>query len=119
MQVENVRLETAVKKVSGIPVVKVAGEIDVYTAPEFKSAINEAISSGAADQVIDLADVSYMDSSGFGILLGAAKRVRPKGGSISLVGCSETIQRMLRITGLDTIFGMFANLDDAVAAIKG
>ena len=119
LRVESARLEAAVKRVSGLPVVRVAGEIDIYTAPEFKSAINEAVSSGATDLVVDLTDVSYMDSSGFGTLLGAAKRLTPKGGSVNLVGCSKAIERMLKITRLDTIFRMFSDVDDAVAAIKG
>lgn len=118
MQFENNRLQTSVKQVAGVHIVKVSGEIDVYTAPEFKSAIGQAILSGAKDIIIDLADVDYMDSSGFGSLLGATKRVRPKGGSINLFGCSEAIERMLKITRLDTIFGIFPNLDAAVEFVK-
>lgn len=102
----------------GIPVLGVTGEIDVFTAPEFKNAINRAIESGTTDLVIDLTQVSYMDSSGFGTLLGATKRVRPKGGSISLVGCSEAIERMMKITRLDTVFNLFATIDEASAHIR-
>ena len=118
MRVENIRLETAIEEVSNVSVVRVVGEIDIYTAPTFKSAVHKAIDSGARNLVVDLTDVSYMDSSGFGTLLGATKRVRPKGGTISLVGCSEAIERMLRITRLDTIFGVFPTTNDAVSALK-
>lgn len=118
MRVENARLETAVTEVSGVPVVTASGEIDVYTAPDFKTAINQPINSGATSLVIDLTNVSYMDSSGFGALLGVTKRVRPKGGAVHLVGCSDAITRMLKITRLDTVFGLFADLDEAIAAIK-
>lgn len=114
MRVENIRLETAIGEKSGIPVVTVAGEIDVFTASEFKSAINKAANAGAANLVVDLTDVSYMDSSGFGVLLGATKRMRPRGGGINLVGCNPAIERMLVITNLDTIFGMFKSVDDAM-----
>lgn len=118
MRLESVRIETAVETISGLPVAKVAGEIDVYTVPEFKAAVNKAIEVGAMDLIIDLTKVDYMDSSGFGILLGAAKRVRPKGGTINLVGCSEAIERMLKITRLDTIFGTYGQVADAVDAIN-
>lgn len=118
MRVEGIRLETAVELVSDVPVVRVAGEVDVYTAPELNDAINEAIESGARDVVVDLAGVDYMDSSGFGTLLGAAKRVKPKGGSISLVGCGEAIRRMLKVTRLDTTFETFPSVDEAVQAVK-
>jgi len=118
LRVESVRLETATYEVAGTPVIDVSGEIDVYSAPELKSAINKAIDSGAANLIVDLADVGYMDSSGFGILLGATKRLRPKGGRINLVGCGEGIERMLRITGMDTVFGLFPNVEGAVDSLE-
>ncbi len=116
MRVDKNRLETAIRTESGTPVLGVAGEIDVFTAPEFKSAINRAIETGMTNLVIDLTQVSYMDSSGFGTLLSATKRLRPKGGSINLVGCSEAIERMMRITRLDTVFNLYRTVEDAVAA---
>lgn len=119
LRVESIRLETAVSQVADVPVVRATGEIDVYTAPDFKSSISQAMNSGAKNLVIDLTDVSYMDSSGFGTLLGATKRLRPKGGKINLVGCSEAIERMLKITRLDSIFGMFSSVDDALADLTG
>ena len=118
LRVENIRLETEVGEMADVPVLKVAGEIDVYTAPELRAAINEAIGSGATDLIIDLTDVGYMDSSGFGMLLGAAKRVKPKGGTINLVGCSEAVGRMLSITRLDTVFGVFSEVKQAVESTK-
>ena len=54
MRVDNIRLETAIEEVSGVPVLKVAGEIDVYTAQDFKSAITEALVSGKSNLVVDL-----------------------------------------------------------------
>lgn len=118
-QVKNANLKTSVENVSEVPVLKVAGEIDLYTSPDFKSAIISIIDSGAKDIIIDLTDVSYMDSGGFGVLLGAVRKVKPLGGSINLVGCGENIRRILSITRLDTIFKLFESVDEAVKAIKG
>jgi anti-sigma B factor antagonist len=118
VQFDTVRLDTEVQELSGVHVVRVAGEIDVYTSPELKSALNKAITSGAVNLVVDLTAVDYMDSSGFGTLLGATKRVRPKGGTINLVGCSEAVARMLTITRLNTIFGVFSSLDDALKSMS-
>ncbi|MCX6376744.1 MAG: STAS domain-containing protein [Armatimonadetes bacterium] len=118
MRTEDVRIQVVLQDVSDIPVVKVTGEIDAYTAPEFKSALGKAILFGAEHIIVDLTDVSYMDSSGFGCLLSATKRVRPRGGTINLVGCSEAIERMLKITSLDTIFGMFPTVDAAVETLS-
>jgi anti-sigma B factor antagonist len=115
---EGIRLETSTHEVKGITVLNVAGEIDVYTAPQFKEAVNQVINTGQKDLVIDMAQVSYMDSSGFGTLLSATKRLRPEGGTVNLVACNSAIDRMLRITRLNTVFGTFQTVDEAVDAIQ-
>jgi anti-sigma B factor antagonist len=62
--------------------------------------------------------VTYMDSSGFGTLLSATKRLRPEGGTVNLVHCNSAIDRMLRITRLNTVFGIFQSVDEAIEAAK-
>jgi len=117
-RLENVKLQTGIEHVSGTPVLKVAGEVDLYTSPAFKSAIVSLIDAGTKDVIVDLSDVSYMDSGGFGTLLGAVRRVRTEGGSVNLAGCSDNIRRILSITRLDTIFRLFDTVDKAVAGVK-
>lgn len=119
MEVGSTRIETTVEEVSGVPVVKVAGEVDAFTTPSLRATMEKVIDAGARDLIIDLSGVSYMDSSGFGTLLGITKRVRPIGGKVYLLGYSDTILRMLRITRLDTVFKLCASLDEAVMAVKG
>lgn len=101
---EGIRLETQIKEISGYNILYLAGEIDVYTAPALKAAINKLLDTGIAHLVIDMSDVGYMDSSGFGALLSAVKRLAPNGGTVNLVNCSSGIERILGITKLDTIF---------------
>jgi len=115
--VEEARLETRTRTNTGLPVIDVAGEIDLYTAPMFKKALNESIEDGNKNILVNMSNVSYMDSSGFGTLLGVTKRVRPDGGSVNLIGCNDAICRMLKITRLNTIFGLFDEEEDAVKAI--
>ncbi len=118
MRVDNARLETAVYERAGVPVVSLLGEVDLHSAPHVGSAVDKAVGSGPRDLIIDLTNVSYMDSSGFGVLLGVAKRLRPNGRRVNLVGCNEAIRRMLRITRLDTVFGLFSSLEEAVASLE-
>ncbi|HEY3297451.1 MAG TPA: STAS domain-containing protein [Armatimonadota bacterium] len=118
MSTESARLQTSISDSSGVSVIRIAGEVDIYTAPDFKSTLDEAIIAGARDLVVDMAEVTYMDSSGFGTLLSATKRLKPEGGSISLAKCNDAIERMLRITRLDSIFGIFPQVDDAVKFAK-
>lgn len=115
---EGIRLETSERDVDGFKVLNVAGEIDVYTAPQFKEAINQIINAGQKDLVVNMGQVTYMDSSGFGTLLSATKRLRPEGGSVNLVACNSAIDRMLRITRLNTVFGTYQTVEEAINTLK-
>ena len=114
---EGIRLETSTREVNGYKVLDMTGEIDVYTAPQFKEAVNQIISAGQKDLIVNMERVTYMDSSGFGTLLSATKRLRPEGGTVNLVACNSAIDRMLRITQLNTVFGAFQTVGEAVAAV--
>ena len=65
----------------------------------------------------DLTGVTFMDSSGFGTLLGATRRLRPGGGGLHLAGPNSTIQRMLRLTRLDSIMQVHETAEEAVQAV--
>jgi anti-sigma B factor antagonist len=112
------RLGIDVRRVQDLPVLFVTGEIDIYTAPLFKQAVVNLVSDGNSNVIIDLSGVSFMDSSGFGTLLGATKRLRPLGGGLHLAGANSTIQRMLRLTRLDTIMQIHDSVDDAVRSVR-
>jgi anti-sigma B factor antagonist len=118
LSVEEPRLETQIRNVGGVPIIDVSGEIDLYTAPVFKRALNQTIDDGHHDIVVNMAEVSYMDSSGFGTLLGITKRVRPDGGTVNLIGCNDAIHRMLKITRLNTVFGLYEDEDSAVKHVR-
>ena len=114
---DNLRLQTHVREGSPYPVLAVVGEIDVFTAPLFKQAVVNLVAAGHRHLFLDLSGVTFMDSSGFGALLGATKRLRPEGGSLNLIGCNRTIQRMLHLTRLDTILGLYESSEEAMRAV--
>lgn len=97
-------------------VVHVAGEIDVYTAPELRERLDEHISAGRHDLVVDLEGVTFMASVGLGMLVGRFKLVRAANGTLYLVCSSERILSVFSITGLDKVFQIFPSVDDALAA---
>lgn len=115
---EGIRLETQLKDINGMQVLDVTGEIDVYTAPQFKDAVNTVIAAGQKHLVVDMTNVTYMDSSGFGALLSATRRLRPQGGTVNLVKVSGAIDRILKITRLNTVFAVYGSLDEALRAAQ-
>jgi anti-sigma B factor antagonist len=102
-----------------VVVVAVHGQADVHTAPQLRSAIAEAIDAGAHGLVIDLSEATFIDSMTLGVLLGAVKRLRPTGGTVSVVCADPHIRRIFEITLLDRVFALHADRDAALLAADG
>ena len=96
-------------------VVHVSGEIDVYTAPLLREHLDEHISAGRHHLVVDLGGVTFMASTGLGVLVGRLKLVRAANGTLRLACANERILSVFSITGLDKVFQIFPSVDDAVA----
>lgn len=89
------------------------GEVDVYTAPRLKEALVNAIEGGCINVVVDLEKVGFIDSSGLGVLVSALRRARERSGSVRIVCTRESILKIFRITGLDKVFPIFADVAEA------
>src|SRR5690242_8613356 len=98
-------------------VIAARGEIDLFTAPELKQVVTDAIESGERRVVIDLTDVSFLDSTALGVLIGAVKRLRSRGGALAIVNTEPSITKTFEITGLDQIFTILPGRDEALAAL--
>ena len=87
----------------------VRGEVDVATSPELRSKLDELLDRGATDVTLDFGAVSFVDSSGLGVLVGAYKRLQENGtrGAIRIVGTQASVRKVFEITGLQS-----ALLDD-------
>jgi anti-sigma B factor antagonist len=94
-------------------VVTVAGEIDLFTAPDFKQHVSAPIDSGVSHVVVDLTKTTFIDSSSLGVLIGAHRRLKLRGGSLAIVCDNEAIVKTFRITGLDGVFTLVPTIDDA------
>jgi anti-sigma B factor antagonist len=99
-------------------VIAVSGEIHVSTAPEFSTRLNDAIGQGKTSVVLDLADVSFIDSTGLSVLLNGLRRVTRRGGRMAIVCTNPTVLRLFEITRLDTTFEIVDSREAAVAAVR-
>jgi len=99
---------------SGTHIVAVSGEIDLFTAPEFKQRVSAPIDAGRSSVVVDLTGTTFIDSSSLGVLIGAHRRLKLRGGSLVVVCDNEAIVKTFRITGLDGVFTLVRTLDDAL-----
>jgi anti-sigma B factor antagonist len=99
-------------------VVKVDGEIDVYTAPKLREQLVDLVNAGKYHLVVDMEGVEFLDSTGLGVLVGGLKRVRAHDGSLRLVCTQERILKIFRITGLTKVFPIHETVDAAVSATE-
>lgn len=97
-------------------VFELSGSLDLATAPTVRAALLEAANRGDHRLVVDLNRIEFLDSTGLGALIGAQRRAKEEGGEIRLAVPEGQILRLLRITGLLRVFGVYATLSDALAA---
>ena len=93
-------------------VITVSGEVDLASSPELDTAIIAAIESGATSVVIDLTDVSFMDSSGLGVIVRGLKRCREADKDLDLVITNERVLKVFGITGLDQVIPIHDSIED-------
>ena len=98
-------------------VISLTGEVDLYTAPEFKQQLLEVINQGAKEVVVDFSNTTFIDSTTLGVLVGGVKRLRTNDGQLSLVCSDRNITKIFEITGLDRVFTIYGSRDEAVAGI--
>jgi len=107
-----------VDPLDGCAVVAAGGEIDVQTSPGLHRAVEAALASTTCI-VFDLSRVSFVDSSGFGVLIVASNRARQVGGSVALVSPPEMVRKILAGTQLQQAFTVRDTIEDAVATFSG
>jgi anti-sigma B factor antagonist len=99
-------------------VISLAGEVDLYTAPEFKQQLIEVINQGARHVVVDFSDTTFIDSTTLGVLVGGVKRLRTNDGQLSLVCSDRNITKIFEITGLDRVFTIYPTRNEALEQIS-
>ena len=92
--------------------VLVSGEIDAYTAPQLKEAVYPLANQEQVDMVINLSEVSFMDSTGLGIVVGLFKVVKSHNGKFIIIGLSNRLKRLFAITGLAEIIQISSGAKD-------
>jgi anti-sigma B factor antagonist len=100
-----------------LALVSVSGELDLYASDAVKRGIAEADAVGADTVVVDLSEISFIDSTALGLLVQETKRLEGRGHSLVLVTNDPRTRRVLEVTGLDRVLLTYATLHDALAAL--
>jgi anti-sigma B factor antagonist len=108
---------TSERLTGSLAVIALSGEVDIYTAPQFKEHMRELLDAGVTDLVVDLTQVGFIDSTALGVLIGGVRRVNSVGGAMALVVVTRPVQRILSITGLDRVFSLYDTREDALQSL--
>ncbi|MBR8702150.1 Anti-sigma-B factor antagonist [Fusobacterium sp. DD29] len=106
------------KNVDDIKVLKVIGELDALVAPKLKDRITKLVDGDSTKFIIDFEEVTHINSLAMGILRGKLKVVKDMDGDIKLIKLNEHIKSIFEMIGLDEIFEIYENEDEAVASFK-
>jgi len=97
-----------------VAVLRIAGEVDLYNAPQLKEEMLALIESGVRHLIVDLSETQLLDSTGLGALIGGLKRLRERDGDLCLLNPRPRIRRDLEKTRLVKVFEICDSVDGAM-----
>lgn len=98
-------------------VLRLSERLDLMSATAVRGAVRDLVARGHTRIVVDLADVSFMDSSGVGALVGSLKLARNAGGELRIAGAAGQVRDVLRLTTVDRVLHPNETVDDALTGL--
>lgn len=107
-------------KITGkeIRVIKITGSLDAYNIPLVEEALHSCIEDGVSHLIVNMKKLDYISSGGIGTLVGFAKKLKAKNGSLKLVELPEKIHGLLRTLGIATILDVHNTTKEAFSSIS-
>jgi len=111
-------MENKIMMQKGVLVVALEGELDLNSADRYRDMIDDAIvRTGAIYLVFDLSKVTFIDSSGLGMMLGRYKKIEQKGGRSAMCGICSQLSRMIEVSGLRKLMPVYKTREDAIEGV--
>jgi len=112
-------LDSEVEVRNNALVVRLAGEIDIKVADALRTELETSLDKSQAQHlVLNLDRVSFIDSSGLGVILGRYKRISSRGGRMAFVGLKPAVKRVLELSGVLRISEVFPSEDEALSRLQ-
>ena len=103
----------------GVRVIALQGPIDVSKAMELRDLLGQQIDTASARVLLDLSQVTLIDSSGIGILVTAHRRADGQGAKFALAGATGTVARVFEMTRTNKLLSLYETVDEGVTALAG
>ncbi len=103
-----------------LKVMQPSGRLDVTTAADFRRQVNDIASAVNPPKhlVVDLQEISFMDSSGLGALVSALKSIRNSNGEMVICGANDQVQMLFELTSMTKIFKIYPTIDELNATLN-
>lgn len=93
-----------------------AGVLDGVSAGQLRKEVSDIVAEGADTVLLDLKDVTFIDSSGLGVLVATLKMVRAAGGKLVICSINDQVKMLFELTSMDRVFEIYANQDEFLKA---
>jgi len=90
-------------------VVTIKGEVDIYSVDQFRKSIEKSINQKTSKIILDCTDLSYIDSTGMGVLIEMRNKTMEMGQKIVMKNPKPNIKKLLSLTGVDKIIEIIEN----------
>jgi len=108
-----------IERIQNAIIVRLHGELDHHSADRVRSLIEEAMMKGSVKHlVMDLHYLSFMDSSGIGVILGRYKQVKAKGGKLIICNVNRSVNKLLELSGLFKIIELHDDENSALSSLE-
>jgi len=113
-----VDLELSERDLDGYVVVGLRGELDLSSAPDLRDRLLAILTEQTSTVILDLSDLTFMDSTGLNVLLSTNRRAGLLDGTLVLAAPQKIVAKVLRVTGLDTHFRIYPTVAEASLALR-
>ena len=111
--------DLAVESTNAGPVFKLQGRLmDQQQADKLMSSLEEGLSKGHKNVVLDMSKLQYMNSTGLNILINVLTRARNAGGDAIISGLSPSVRQLFVVTKLDSVFTITGGVEEALAKLQ-
>jgi anti-anti-sigma factor len=110
-------LKITVENVDDVPVIRAVGELEIATVPEMRATVTEVTERRPRAILFDFRRLSYLDSSGLGILVSARKRLAVHEGEVVIITTQSAVLKALSLSGLDQIMRIYASEEEYFGSV--
>lgn len=108
-------MDVELKQIRNTLVIKIVGELDLVIADKLRTQIDEKLSEGIIKNlIINMEKVTFIDSSGLGMIIGRYKKISAHNGKIFIVGAKPNVEKILYFSGINKLIPMYKSEQEII-----